>query len=279
MKLKKDEGFVQYCFCIMLFAICALIIVYSVRMRVVQQQKQYLEDGITTAALSSAVVDLNEYGTYNYVRSGSNNYWDEEEDRMLQLFKDALKVNLNLKEVDGRLYPADGNGIITGEVRIVNYWVYEKEVKPYIDEAGHYVLIRDYNENWVRQHYQTNDWYILKYQANLNSQGKTTGSYFYDSQKVQIPVYTPEDKGIINGSNGVDGAGTGQVLIADATYNDTGMAVYATLQFEVNPMGYNKTNTTNSGIYGFGSIVGDTTVTKSVVVAIKNKYDTEAEAQ
>lgn len=266
-KLKKDEGFVQYAFCIMLFAICSLIILYSLRMRIVQQQKQYIEDGITNSALASATIDLNEYGTYNYVRSGSNNFWDEEEDRYLKNFKDALKINLNL---DNNLYPNESNTIITSQVRIVNYWIYSKEVQDYVDENGNYVLIRDYNANWVRQHYQTDNWYVLKYQANLDANGMTTGTCAYSREFLGDGIIkTPADVNIITsdaggGKFGTDGAGSGEIEV-------DGLTIYATLQFEVNPFGYNDHDTYTDGIFGVGSLVSDTTITKSVVVAIREK--------
>lgn len=271
MKLKKDEGFIQYAFCIMLFAICALLVLYSVRMRIVQEQKMFIEDGITESALAAAVIDLNEYGTYDYVRSGSNNYWDEEEDRILDIFKDNLRTNLNL---DNNLYPNESNTIITSQVRIVNFWIYNKEVYDYKTEQGNYVLIRDYNGNWVRQHAQYEDrWYVLKYMANLDGDGRTMGTYTYSAERVE-PIdgvmRTPYDTNVVtvdaHGSNtGVgDGAGNGGVKVE-------GMTIYATLQFEINPFGYNKHETYRDGLFGVGSLVGDTTITKSVVVSISNK--------
>lgn len=271
IKLKKDEGFVQYAFCIMLFAICTLLILYSLRMRIVQEQKMFIEDGITESALASAIIDLNEYGTYSYVRSGSNNYWDEEEDRILDKFKETLQTNLKL---DSNLKPDATNTIITSPVRIVNFWIYNKRVEDYKTEAGNYVLIRDYSGNWVRQHTQIKDeWRILKYCANLDADGRTTGTYTYINEdwneETRGELRTPKDTNVVTvdagGSNtGTgDGAGNGDVKVE-------GMTLYVSIQFEINPFGYNRNETYRNGLFNAGSLVGDTTITKTVVVSVSN---------
>ena len=86
--MKKDEGFIQYVLCILLISIVALIVLFQCRARVIEAQKETIEDAVTLSALSSSLIDLNEYGRYGYIRSGSNNVFDDEEWAMLKVFKE-----------------------------------------------------------------------------------------------------------------------------------------------------------------------------------------------
>lgn len=269
INMKKDQGFIQYVFCIMLFAICSLVMLYSLRLRIVQEQKQYIEDAITNSALASAVININEYGTYGYVRSGSNNVWDEEEEKLLNKFKDNLKINLNL---DDGMNPTKSNGIISSQVKIVNYWIYDKELA----NVPGGTPIKDYNGNWVARHYEKDNTYVcLKYRAAVDKNGIVgTGSTKTEEKLPATGLKTPLDKNIVTkdaggGSNGTDGAGRGQIDVK-------GMTIYCTVQFSVNPFGYNKTDSHNdstkpTGLFGVTSLVGDTTITKSVVVSVNTK--------
>lgn len=256
--MKKDEGFIQYALCIMLISICALIMLYTLRMRIVQEQKAFIEDGLTSSTLASAVVDLNEFGTYEYIRSGSNNNWDEEEQKLYDLFVENLKINLNLNDA---MYPTATNGIITSKVSVVNFWIYNKEL-----DAVAGSIIKDYNGNWVQQHYEKDNYIVFKYIAQTDSNGVVTGSSTTTTEKMPSgTIYTPLDNNIIaidgaNNSN-LDGAGKGQVEVE-------GMTIYATIQFSINPFGYNSRDTYNDGLFGIGSLVGDTVITKSVVVSV-----------
>lgn len=256
--MKKDEGFIQYAMCIMLISICALIMIYSLRMKIVQEQKSYIEDGLTSSALAAAIVDINEFGTYEYIRSGSNNVWDEEEQRIYNTFVENLKINLNL---DDSMYPNDSNGIITSKVNVVHFWVYNKEIVPV---PGSY--IKDYNGNWVQQHSETDDYILLSYDAVTNPQGIVSGGMIVkDPVNVGTSPLTPKDTNIVtldrSAPNNVDAAGAGQVEVE-------GMTIYATVQFSVNPFGFNARDTYEDGLFGFGSLVGDTVITKSVVVSV-----------
>lgn len=259
--MKKDEGFIQYALCVILIAICALIMLFSLRMRIVQEQKMYIEDAITASALASCVLDLNEFGTYGYIRSGSNNEWDGEEQNLFNIFVDNLKLNLNLND---SMYPNNTNGIITSKVKVVNFWVYSKTLE---DVDGSY--IRDYNGNWVQQHYETPDYTVFKYEANRDSNGIVKDGYRITSNNTNLPIlYTPKDTNIVTldayGSfDGTDAAGEGQVLV-------DGMTIYCTIQFSVNPFGYNSNDDYKDGLFNVGSLIGDTVITKSVVVSIKS---------
>lgn len=263
--MKKDQGFIQYVFCIILFAICSLVMLYSLRLRIVQEQKQYVEDAITNSALASAIIDLNEFGTYGYIRSGSNNTWDEEEQQLLDIFIDNLKLNLNL---DDGMNPNASNSIITSQVKVVNYWVYNKEVTT----VSPHRLIKDYNGNWVAQHYEEDNNYVcLKYIANRDTNGVVTNGYNTISERIPnaTAVYTPIDTNIVTydpdgGSSSSDGAGAGQVQV-------DGMTIYCTVQFSVNPFGYNSTDTYDNGLFGVSSLIGNTVITKSVVVSVNTK--------
>lgn len=269
--MKKDEGFIQYAFCIMLISICSLVMLYSLRMRIVQEQKQYIEDGLVASVLASATIDINEYGTYGYIRSGSNNTWDEEEIAMLNKFVENLAINLDLHLISTNSYtltPNTTNTIITSDMEIMNYWIYCKDLE---NIAGK--VIQNYNGDWVLQHKETNNWRIFKFTRNTVN-GISIGSVYTGSEKAVKEngfVYTPLDSNVItkdaNGYNSGtgDGAGKGHVKV------DSGMTIYCTIQFKVNPFGYNSKDNNTGGLFGVGSLVSDTTVTKSVVVTVDKK--------
>lgn len=266
--MKKDEGFIQYAFCIMLIAICSLVMLYSLRMRIVQEQKQYIEDGLTASALASAVIDVNEYGTYGYIRSGSNNDWDEEEVAMLNKFVENLAVNLDLHLLSANSYtlaPNSTNSIITSDVEVINYWVYCKDLE---DIPGK--IIKNYNGDWVQQHKETNNWRIFKFARNT-SNGISIGSIYTGSglaTKENGFVYTPHDTNVITKDPGGYNSGTGDGAGGGHVKVNSGMTIYCTIQFSVNPFGYNSNDHETGGLFGVGSLVSDTTVTKSVVITV-----------
>lgn len=252
--MKKDEGLIQYVLCILLLSIVSLLIIFECRARTVEMQKTTIEDAITMSALSSSLVDLNEYGKYRYIRSGSNNKWDEEEWKLLNTFKRNLKVNLNL---DDNMYPNSDNGIITSQVKIVNFWVYNHEVVDNTIDSG------NYNNEWSSSHRETDNYYILKYTGNQN------GGYNIQNERRLITsanpiLYTPKDDNIIKNSNGIDAIGGGEQPVDD-------MTIYATLEFDINPFGIGVENS-ESNFFGIKSAIGHKTIRKSVVVDVTRNY-------
>ncbi len=256
MKLdKKDEGLIQYVFAIIIVLIAFLLIAYELTMRKIDLQKQEIEDGITSSALAAAVIDLNEYGAYKYIRSNngrgqgpvasSNNEWGSAEDNLLEIFKENLQTNLKL---DSDL-KAQEDSIIDGQVKITKFWVYNHELvesKELVDPGPPAVyepiMIKDYKGRWIRQHEETDDWYIYKYSATEGGYNKTAEKATKEADGF---VYTPEDKNVIFASGategaGSDGAGAGRKKVDS-------MTIYATIEFYVKPFGYGMAN--KWGIY------------------------------
>ena len=100
----KDKAFIEYIFCLMVILIISLLIVFSFKRRQVEVRKQKIEDAITEAALASAIIDLNEFGTYNYIRSndgsghgtkpGISKEWSKGETKIVETFRRTLMTNL-----------------------------------------------------------------------------------------------------------------------------------------------------------------------------------------
>ena len=225
---------------------------FQCRARVIEAQKETIEDAVTLSALSSSLIDLNEYGRYGYIRSGSNNVFDDEEWAMLKVFKENLQTNLNLDE---NMYPNADNGIITSQVKIVNFWVYNHEVVDQTDGA-------DYNNNWSNSHKETDNYYILKYIGN------DSGGYTIQNEKKTISaseqLYTPKDENIIQNANGVDAVGEGNQPVNN-------MTIYVTIEFEANPFGVGLTKNEDA-FFGYDSLIGSQKILKSVVVDVAKNY-------
>lgn len=291
--MKKDEGLVQYVLAIMIVFIAALLIVYQMSIRKITIQKHEIEDGLTSSALASAIIDLNEYGTYKYIRSnngrgtgvlaGSNNVWGSAEDNLFNIFKKNLATNLNLDEET--LEPNE-DSIISSKVVIKNFWIYNHELVDSVDDEGKPKMIKDYLERWIVSHEETDNFIIYQYTAT------PTGG-FNKTQTVAVKeadgkVYTPYDTNVIEGDDkSLDGAGAGHVPVES-------MTIYATIEFYVNPFGHNmdgnytyteiqeddeenqtKVEKTIKGWGLFGnsdeiSIVKPKKITKSVVVDVKS---------
>lgn len=251
LKMKKDQGIVQYIFCIMFICIIAILMLYNSRARIIEMQKMTIEDGITTSALASALVDVNEYGKYQYIRSGSNNEWDQEEWQLFNIFKKTLQNNLNL---DSSMKPKNANGILTSKVVIKNFWIYNHELSDTSDNTN------NSNNNLIKRHVETPNFMILKYI------GDDDGGYTITKEKF-VPtsehpnLLTPKDTHIIsNDANSVDGIGAGEQIVDN-------MTIYVTLEFEVNPFGIGL-QSDDSEFFGYSSLVGNQKITKSIVVDV-----------
>lgn len=235
--MKKDEGLIQYVLAIMIVLIAALLIVYEISMRKITVQKQEIEDGLTSSALASAIIDLNEYGTYKYIRSNngrgtgnlaaSENKWGSAEDNLLNIFKSNLATNLKLNPTT--LEP-NNDSIISSPVTIKNFWIYNHELVESKDDSGNPIMIKDYLERWVRQHEESEDFIIYQYTAT--DDGGYNKTVVDAVKEADGKVYTPWDKNVIGGDDeALDGAGKGHVEV------DT-MTIYATIEFYVNPFGH-----------------------------------------
>lgn len=270
--LKKDEGFIQYVLAIMVICIIALISLYMVKMRTIEIQKQEVEDAITASALASAIVDINEYGTYNYIRSndghgsgtlaGSSNEWSSSETNLLNIFKENLMTNLGLeyRYINGiqTMMPKESNKIISGPVTITKFYIYNHELEDG-DETGTRKKIKDYRGNWVQQHHETDRFYVYKYEA-------TNGGYNTTSdlciKEADGKIYTPRDDNMISidGSTATDAVGGGHVEV------DT-MTIYASIDFYIRPFG---SEVENWGLLSDKEIETNyIKVTKSVVVTVQ----------
>lgn len=267
---KKDEGsLIQYILAVILILMIMLLITFVFSNRKISVQKEEVEDGITCSALASAIIDMNEYGTYKYIRSnngrgtgtlaGSNNVWGSAEDNLLNIFRKNLAVNLNL---DPETLVANEDSIIDGEVKIVNFWIYNKELRDRVDSNGEYIMIKDYKGRWIRQHEETDNFYIYKYTTTPDGgYNKTTELAVKESDG---KIYTPKDENIItmdDTTNGIDGAGSGRTEV-------TSMTIYATIEFYVKPFGYDFNIA--SGLYPeIEQEAGRIKITKSVVVDVQ----------
>lgn len=250
MKLKKDEGLTQYVLATILILIAALLIIYGFSMRKINMQKQEIEDGITSSALASAIIDLNEYGTYKYIRSNngrgtgslanSQNKWGSAEDNLLNIFRENLATNLKLNPAT---LTANEDSIIDGEVKITRFWVYNHELIESTGDDGQPIMIKDYKGRWIKQHEETDRWYIYKY--DITPSGRYNKTAELAATEADGFVYTPKDDHIVFADgdivgSGTDGAGGGHVKVDS-------MTIYATIEFYVKPFGYGLYN--NWGIY------------------------------
>ena len=271
--MKKDEGLIQYVMSVIVLMVIALLVLYSISMKKIQVQKTEIEDGITSSALAAAVIDLNEYGTYKYIRSNNgrgtgtiasaHNTWGSAEDNLLNIFRENLAQNLNL---DPTTLVANEGGIIDGEVTITHFWVYNKELVECRDDSGDPIMIKDYRGRWIRQHEETDKFYVYKYDAtSVGGWNKHTEPAV---KAADGKYYTPKDDKVIqigeNEATGVDGAGSGEVEV-------TSMTIYATVEFYVKPFGYGLDN--SWGVYEAENDnideVGRIKVRKSVVVDVQ----------
>ena len=295
--MRKDEGsLIQYILSVIVILICALLIAYAVSIKIVQSQKMEVEDAITSSALASAIIDLNEYGTYKFIRSNngrgrgsladSKNEWGSAEDNLLNIFKENLAKNLNAREVNGRIY-ANDTSIIDGEIIVTKFWVYNKELVDVIEcpnckqesritsdkcSGCNYtfpankeplkIQVKDYKGRWVPKHTETENFYIYKFESPSGAGFSKTVERINTSNGAN-KVYTPHDNNIINNS-GTDGAGGGYVEVNN-------MTIYATVEFYITPFG---ANINEWGIYGGNEDDSINTpekikVTKSVVVDVQ----------
>jgi len=270
---KKDEGFCQYVLAIIVVLVLVLLILYSFSMRKIALQKQEIEDGITASALASAIIDKNEYGTYMYIRSNngrgtgtltdSKNEWGSAENNLLNIFKKNLATNLNL---DPTTLVANEGSIIDGEVKVVRFWVYNKELVEVRDADNKPVKIKDYQGRWINKHKETDKWIIYKYDATpVGGYSTTTETAVKEADGF---VYTPHDDNIISldggTGTGTDGAGGGHIKVEY-------MTIYATIEFYVSPFGYGLHG--NAPLYEDpdGAQIDDVQkikITKSVVVDV-----------
>ena len=111
--MKKDEGFIQYALCIMLISICALIMLYTLRMRIVQEQKMYIEDALVSANLAAAVIDTDVYGE-------TEKLIITDELRAYERFQNALKTNLNLDDD----YTPRNTFLMENAVKVLEFHIY-----------------------------------------------------------------------------------------------------------------------------------------------------------
>ena len=267
---KKDEGsIIQYILAVILILTIMLLIAFVFSNRRISIQKEEIEDGITCSALASAVIDMNEYGTYKYIRSnngrgtgtlaGANNVWGSAEDNLLNIFKKNLAVNLKL---DPETLVANEDSIIDGEVKIINFWIYNKELRERVDADGNPIMMKDYKGRWITQHEETNNFYIYKYTATSDGgYNKTTELAVRESDG---KIYTPKDENIIvtdDTANGIDGAGSGRTEV-------TSMTIYATIEFYVKPFGYDF-NSIKGAYPEIEEEPGKIKIIKSVVVDVQ----------
>lgn len=125
---QKQRGQVEWAMGFFLLLFLAIILCTELQLDVYRASALYLEDALAASNLASAIIDLEEYGTTHAILI------ENPEEAYVQ-FCEAVKGNLQLNDN----WECENKELISGEVRVVNYTVYnvrEEQVTVYEIEPG-----------------------------------------------------------------------------------------------------------------------------------------------
>ncbi len=109
--LKNKKGNVEYLSAFMLICLVGLLLAYSFSVKEIRQYEDYAKDGLDSACLSAALIDLERYAYGRFIVIKQENSWP--------VFKNCLKNNMKLDE---DLNPNDKS--IYGKVTVHEFIVY-----------------------------------------------------------------------------------------------------------------------------------------------------------
>ena len=137
MKKKKDEGYVEYIFCLFAIFMACICVVIGIRLKAYNMAKENIENEITDSTLASAIVDMKRFQVTGLITNYNvNNLYNK--------YITCLQKNLNLKN------PIKTNGITTkftgpdeslalsnstDAINITDYYIYNAE----LDKKEYYV--------------------------------------------------------------------------------------------------------------------------------------------
>lgn len=134
-RLSTERGQVEWAAGLFFLLFLGILLCALLQLDVYRNSSQYLEDALALSNLASAVVDVEEYGiSHRLVITDPRQAYER--------YRLAVKGNLNL---DDR-WECQGDGVITGPVKIVNYTVYSV--------SGNDVEVSCFDENGLLTQWQ-----------------------------------------------------------------------------------------------------------------------------
>lgn len=114
--MKRDKGAIDLTFGIVLITFVMVIILFTLRIKIVSAAKIQVEDALADACLASVVIDVDEFGR-------NHNIVNRDYDDMYKKFCASLKPGLNLDE----FFTPMSDAYLASPVKIEEFWIYNVE--------------------------------------------------------------------------------------------------------------------------------------------------------